>query len=177
MRAPFVAICVLTAGWAWAGDTDTPADPPATEEPTTQPAADDTPATPMLLVPERKPPEAPPEVTEWRELPNGLRIADLTVGTGTSPMTGQTVTVEYSGWVADSGVRFDSSYGRSAPFQFVYGAGQVILGWEKGLKDMKIGGRRVLHIPAYLGYGASGAGDRIPPHSDLIFDVELLATQ
>ena len=172
MRAVLIAIIALTASASLAGDTDSdPLDAPI------KPSVDAVPDTPMPLLPVCEPPESPPEVTEWVEMPNGLKYADLKVGTGMSPRRGQTVTVEYSGWVADSGSRFDSSYGRAAAFQFTYGGGQVILGWEKGLKDMKTGGRRVLLIPAYLGYGASGAGDRIPPHADLIFDVELLATQ
>lgn len=141
---------------------------------------DETPArvTPNRTVPTanaggRTPPPAPPEVSEWDYQRNGVRIADLTVGTGDSPQRGQVVVVEYTGWVADSSVQFDSSLARAAPFEFTFGAGQVILGWEKGLRGMQVGGRRVIYIPSYLGYGSAGAG-AIPAHADLIFEVELL---
>jgi peptidylprolyl isomerase len=174
VRAALVSVAVLAGSIAWAGD---PTDEPgvaAESSPAVEPPA---PVEPEPARPVRKPPESPPTIAAWEDLPNGLKIADLVVGTGATPSKGQPVTVEYTGWVADSGSRFDSSLSRQGPFQFNFGAGQVILGWEKGLRDMKVGGRRVLWIPAYLGYGASGAGDNIPPHADLIFEVELLATE
>lgn len=123
----------------------------------------------------REPPDDPPDVPDdaFEQRKNGLRIADLVEGTGEPLDKGQTVVVEYTGWVADTGERFDSSLARAEPFSFTVGAGQVILGWDKGLRGMKVGGTRVLQIPAYLAYGASGAGS-IPPHADLLFQVQLL---
>ena len=104
---------------------------------------------------------------------SGLQYVDLTVGTGATAEAGQTVTVHYTGWL-DNGKKFDSSVDRGQPFSFSLGAGRVIKGWDEGVKGMKVGGKRKLTIPSKLGYGAQGAGDLIPPHATLIFDVELL---
>ncbi len=107
--------------------------------------------------------------------PSGLRYEDTQEGTGPSPQKGKRVTVHYTGTLANGGRKFDSSRDRNEPFVFVIGVGQVIAGWDEGVMSMKVGGRRILHIPAKLGYGARGAGGVIPPNADLDFDVELLA--
>ncbi|MFT7519677.1 MAG: peptidylprolyl isomerase, partial [Kiritimatiellia bacterium] len=137
------------------------------------PAAPPAPVDAPVAAAERVPPESPPEVTEWRELSNGIRIATLREGDGPTPTKDQLVVCEYTGWLASDGTRFDSSLARAESFSFPYGRGRVIRGWEKGLRDMKVGERRVLYIPAYLGYGGAGQGN-IPAHSDLIFELELL---
>ena len=102
-----------------------------------------------------------------------MQYVDLTIRIGTTSEAGQTVTVHYTGW-QENGNKFDSSVGRGQPFSFPLGAGQVIKGWDEGVKGMKVGGKRKLTIPSKLGYGAQGAGSLIPPHATLIFDVELL---
>jgi peptidylprolyl isomerase len=107
---------------------------------------------------------------------SGLQYVDIQPGTGPSPQRGQTVTVQYTGWLAD-GTKFDSSRDRNQPFTFRLGEGQVIKGWDEGVATMKIGGVRKLVIPPALGYGARGAGGVIPPNATLTFEVELLAAK
>jgi FKBP-type peptidyl-prolyl cis-trans isomerase FkpA len=104
---------------------------------------------------------------------------DLQEGTGAMASTGQTATVNYTGWLysetaADNkGAKFDSSIGRG-PFAFRLGAGQVIRGWDQGVQGMKVGGQRRLVLPPEFAYGSRGAGGVIPPNATLVFDVELL---
>ena len=107
---------------------------------------------------------------------SGLQYRDVEVGTGESPKAGQQVTVHYTGTLTD-GKKFDSSRDRNSPFTFIIGVGQVIRGWDEGVLSMNVGGRRILTIPADLGYGARGAGGVIPPNATLVFDVELLSVR
>jgi peptidylprolyl isomerase len=103
----------------------------------------------------------------------GLTYADIAVGDGPSPMNGQLVVVHYTGWLKDDG-KFDSSLDRGEPFTFNLGMGQVIAGWDLGVKGMKVGGKRQLIVPPQLGYGERGAGGVIPANATLVFEVELL---
>lgn len=108
---------------------------------------------------------------------SGLQYEDTTPGTGATAEAGQTVKVHYTGWLDDggrNGSKFDSSKDRGTPFRFELGAGMVIRGWDEGVQGMKVGGTRLLVIPAELGYGPRGAGGVIPPNATLRFEVELL---
>ena len=112
--------------------------------------------------------------------PSGLRIIDVKLGTGPVPQAGQTVTVNYTGWLfvdGKKGKKFDSSLDRHEPFSFTLGQGQVIKGWDEGLATMHVGGKRTLIIPPDLGYGASGAGGDIPPGATLMFEVDLIGAK
>jgi len=113
-------------------------------------------------------------------LPSGLQYEDTVAGSGAEATAGNRVQVHYTGWLHDPaaesqrGRKFDSSKDRGQPFVFPLGAGHVIRGWDEGVQGMKVGGTRVLTIPAELGYGARGAGGVIPPNATLVFEVELL---
>lgn len=109
-------------------------------------------------------------------LPDGLKYEDVVVGTGEKANAGQRVTVHYTGTLTN-GTKFDSSRDRGQPYSFVLGAGTVIKGWDEGVAGMKVGGKRVLYIPAALAYGNRSPSPAIPANSDLIFEVELLAIQ
>jgi FKBP-type peptidyl-prolyl cis-trans isomerase FkpA len=109
--------------------------------------------------------------------PSGLQYEDTVTGSGEEAKAGQHVTVHYTGWLYDNGVKgakFDSSKDRRTPFDFGLDQGQVIKGWDEGVQGMKVGGTRVLVIPPQLGYGSRGAGGVIPPNATLMFEVELL---
>lgn len=114
------------------------------------------------------------EESSFKTTPSGLKYAVLKEGTGAEAKEGDVVKVHYTGWLKDGGKKFDSSVDRNEPFEFPLGAGQVIPGWDEGVKGMKVGEKRQLVIPAKLGYGDAGAGQDIPGGATLVFDVELL---
>ena len=97
---------------------------------------------------------------------------DLKVGSGRAVKKGDRISVHYTGKFLNGKV-FDSSIPRKEAFEFTVGAGEVITGWDEGVVDMKIGGKRRLILPPNLAYGPGGNGT-IPPDSVLDFDIELL---
>jgi len=107
---------------------------------------------------------------------DGLEYWNIKVGTGVAAEVGDTVKVNYTGWFTN-GKKFDSSIGRG-PFEVTpLGTAPVIKGWNEGIVGMKVGGKRQLHIPPNLAYGADGYPGVIPPNSTLIFDVQLLSVK
>jgi len=103
---------------------------------------------------------------------SGLKYIVEAEGSGDSPKAGDMVKVHYTGKLLD-GTKFDSSVDRGTPIDFPVGQGRVIKGWDEAVLTMKKGEKRVLIIPANLGYGPSGRGP-IPPNATMVFDVELI---
>jgi peptidylprolyl isomerase len=101
-----------------------------------------------------------------------LVATDVRFGVGDPVVEGDTVVVNYIGTL-QNGQEFDNSYKRGQPFTFTVGAGNVIAGWEEGIIGMKVGGQRVLVIPADKGYGQQGFGP-IPGNATLVFSIELV---
>lgn len=105
-------------------------------------------------------------------LPSGLQYKILKEGTGVKPTLTDKVTTHYHGTTIDGKV-FDSSVERGQPASFPVNG--VIKGWTEALQLMPVGSKWKLFIPSDLAYGARGAGADIPPHSALVFEVELLS--
>lgn len=122
---------------------------------------------------------------------SGLQYAIIKKGEGKKPAEGTQVYIHYAGYLED-GSLFDSSYedvnktcgkfdqaradqNGYQPFPFQYGnKGGLIPGFLEGLNLMSFGDKAVFFIPSNLGYGERGAGNVIPPNSNIIFEVELL---
>ena len=105
------------------------------------------------------------------ETESGLQYIVEKEGTGATPTATSEVTVHYTGKLLD-GTVFDSSVSRGEPATFPLN--RVIPGWTEGLQLMKEGGKTTFYIPSDLAYGPNGIPNAIPPHSTLIFEVELL---
>jgi FKBP-type peptidyl-prolyl cis-trans isomerase len=105
--------------------------------------------------------------------PKALKTKDVVVGKGAVARSGDQVAIQYVGVLYRTGKQFDASWDRGQPFAFTLGGGQVIKGFDQGIKGMRVGGRRILVIPAKLAYGAAGAPPTIPANAPLVFVVDL----
>jgi len=114
-----------------------------------------------------------PAMVQWHTTTFGVQYAEITVGKGPEPKEGETVIVHFKGWLSD-GTMFENSHLRDKPFGFPLGSGQVIRGWDEGIRGMRVGGTRRLIIPPDLGYGKQGIPGHVPPDSTLTFDIQLL---
>jgi FKBP-type peptidyl-prolyl cis-trans isomerase len=139
---------------------------------------------PAIMADDPPPPESPTPPATAVPQAEAVLVTDLVAGIGDEALPGHTVVVHYTGWLFDPaapdkrGRQFDSSRDRKQPFSFPLGAAHVIKGWEQGVPGMKVGGLRQLVIPPSLGYGARNIADGlIPPHSTLLFEIELLAVE
>jgi FKBP-type peptidyl-prolyl cis-trans isomerase len=104
-----------------------------------------------------------------------LEIIDTVVGDGAEVPVGATITAHYTGALANDGTIFQSSHDFGEAITF--GLNQVIAGWTNGVPGMKVGGTRRLVIPSAMAYGSARAAANIPPNSDLVFDIELVAVK
>lgn len=102
-----------------------------------------------------------------------LEIIDIVTGEGDEVQPGATITAHYTGALTSNGIIFQSSRDFGRPLTF--GLAQVIRGWTEGVPGMKVGGTRRLIIPADMAYGSQSPAANIPPNSDLVFDIELIA--
>ena len=115
-----------------------------------------------------------PDLTDagWKTRPDGMKVWDVTEGSGDACPDGATVTVHYTGWLLN-GTVFDSSRKRGQTISFPLSG--VIKGWTVGVPGMKPGGKRLLHIPPEMAYGKRGAPGAIPPDATLVFEIELVS--
>lgn len=107
--------------------------------------------------------------------PSKLARQVLIRGHGRPVQTGQTVVVQYTGVVWRTGKVFDSSWARGFPESFVLGSGQVLPGWEAGLRGLPVGSRVLLILPPKLGYGQAGNRPDVGAHDTLVFVIDILA--
>jgi len=104
-----------------------------------------------------------------------LLITDTVIGDGQEVPVGATITAHYTGALCADGTIFQSSHDFGDALTF--GLDQVIEGWTKGVPGMKVGGIRRLTIPSAMAYGSARAAANIPPNSDLVFDIEVVAVK
>lgn len=104
---------------------------------------------------------------------SGLKYTEIKEGSGTAATNGKKVMVHYVGTL-ENGKVFDSSLNTNQPLNFILGSGEMVPGFDEGILNMKVGGRRKLVIPPNLAWGPEGAQGVIPPNATVIFDIELL---
>ena len=127
----------------------------------------------------------PPEITplDTVERDDGLRYELVARGRETLPgepprpapklRSGDHVYLHFTGWLAKTGRKFDSSLDRGVYLEYIYGRHQVCPGFDAAIDGMRIGETRRLHVPWRLGFGPRGSGP-VPPRQDLIYDVQLM---
>lgn len=170
VSALFVALSDNSSTSTTAATTTTTEAPSTT---TTVPALPSAAGKPCVDFNDTLPPNAPAVIMPVGEIPNSLVVQDLVTGTGTPVAAADSVTVNYIGVSCSTGKIFDSSWASGKTVTFPLN--QVIAGWSQGLVGMQPNGRRLLIIPADLGYGSTGQGS-IAPDEALIFVVDLVST-
>ena len=103
---------------------------------------------------------------------SGVEYEDIIVGEGPAAELGQSVTLDYAGYLA-SGTQFDSSIERGNPIQITLGAAPLA-GWNEAIPGMMVGGSRWMKLPPEQAYGEAGVPGLIPENEPLVFEVNLL---
>lgn len=163
---------LVVAGCGSDDSTTSSSTPESTEEasaPEEAGGSEETESTAKKTKPKVTVPNGPP--------PKSLVVKDLEKGTGAEVQGGDVLKVNYVGVNYKSGKEFEASWDRGEPIAFPLGENVVIPGWERGLKGMKVGGRRELIIPPDLAYGSAGSPPAIPPNETLIFVLDLEAVE
>ena len=106
---------------------------------------------------------------------NGLYFKELVIGAGALAQDGKQVGVRYKGQLPN-GTTFDENPAPKPVFAFLLGAGQVVPGFDQGVRGMKVGGKRQVIIPPELGYGSRGSG-AVPANSIMVFTIDLVSVQ
>lgn len=105
--------------------------------------------------------------------PSGLYLQDLRRGEGKEVLPGQLVRIHFGGWLPD-GTLFDATVPPAPPLTFSLGRGEVISGWDEGIRGMRVGGVRRLVVPPGLGYGRRGVPGTVPSNATLVFQIEVV---
>uniref|UniRef100_A0A8C4QE98 peptidylprolyl isomerase n=1 Tax=Eptatretus burgeri TaxID=7764 RepID=A0A8C4QE98_EPTBU len=99
---------------------------------------------------------------------------DLAQGEGPTLEEGDTVEVEFTGWLLGNGKLgkvFDGNSDKEKGLRFRLGKGKVLKGWEKGVLGMRKDGQRLILVPSSLGYGERGLAGHVPPNANLAFNI------
>lgn len=114
------------------------------------------------------------KVTE--KLDNGLRYIELVAGTGDLPASGKVVKLKYTGRFLN-GVAFDGNMAKTDSFSVTIGGTQTVVGFQKGIEKLKLGGKAIVVFPSVIGYGEKGSGTSIPGFTPLMFEIYLAKIQ
>jgi FKBP-type peptidyl-prolyl cis-trans isomerase len=107
--------------------------------------------------------------------PKKLVEKELVEGSGPAAGNGDEITFNYTAVDYETGKQIGSSWGTGQPYDVKLGSGKIIPGWDRGMRGMKVGGRRELIVPPRLAYGATGIPPTIPSDATLVFVVDLLS--
>ncbi len=113
------------------------------------------------------------ELERMTRTESGLYFQELRLGEGPEAGEGDRVAVHYAGWLPD-GDLFDGIVPPADPMSFTLGEGEVIRGWDEGVRGMRAGGARKLVVPPHLAYGSRGVPGTVPRNATLVFQIELV---
>ncbi|MGB1880537.1 MAG: FKBP-type peptidyl-prolyl cis-trans isomerase [Gammaproteobacteria bacterium] len=118
--------------------------------------------------------------TAFNKARGGLRFQEIAIGQGPTAQTGDVVTMHFTGWLQEQGVRgapIFNSRAQGRPVRFVVGADGVMSGWNIGVEGMRSGGERLLLVPPGLAYGERAIEGVVPENASLMFRIEVIAVE